>query len=404
MEAVYKNEIIDDEKVNEVMKKLQELFNDVTFDVSSTEVTYNSEERIEKRFEDYKKQFDGRSMVKIIPTGIDLLDASFDNLSGFESGRVYLFGGAYGSGKTRLMTFFAMNAYRLGYNVLHITIENSIFDVEKLYDSIVLKMPIDELYRILRKSLTSDQAVKELQGIKTIIKNTLANNDHYLEIKKFRPHRVNMALIESYVKRKIVSGEKKPDMIILDHVDLMIPNVKDYHDEYSKGESIINDVKDFVERYNIILLSPTQFNREGIKVNSTTSSDNLPPVRGEGVAGSLAKLKASDFYITMNQNDNESLDNICRLYIDKNRFGISRVIIPIIFDKGTMDVKPLYPTDSKFNFNSSVINGINKLMRRMNNEQYINNNNVEILNNDSIDDMSNYDTILFQENGDNFDI
>ena len=350
--------IVDEEEFKEIINKIEELYEDMTFDKEIEESEYSNPEYIEKRYEELIKRLTDPTQTKIISSGIPLLDACFRTLNGFESGHIYIFGGPYGLGKTRLMVYFGSVAYLSGANVLHITIENKKEDVEMIYDSRFLQIVPEDIYSVIIKSKNIESAKEHVKGIIKSLKELVMNRDNYLEIKKFKAYNVSAAHIENHIRRKIANGYKKPDLVIIDHIDIMIPR-QGYTDKlFQKGELVTADIKELAEKYNLVILTPSHIGREGVKKNiknDKKGSDHkgLNVIGGEGISRSMAKNELADFICTMNQNPVEASRGIIRLFVDKNRNGIDKMIIPIKMDKGIVSIKNL--DDNELNEMSEVI-------------------------------------------------
>lgn len=353
---------VDDSTFFDTIKKIEGLYSNITFDHISSESTYSDETTIEKRFQQKLDRIIGKNHGYIIPTGIELIDATFNNLKGMEAGCIYMISAPYGIGKTRFVTGIGANSYINGYNTYHVTIENKKEQVESLYDIALTGVTIEEINNILINSLDGETAKKELEVIKSILKDIYTSRKNILEIKKFQPYKTSASLIENFIKRKMSSGSPKPELLIIDHMDIMIPNQGFITDLFQRGELIVGELKDLAERYTCAILVPTQLGREGVKNNRTNK--NSATAGGETVSRSLAKNELVDFHATLNQNDEENIKNLMRVFIDKNREGWSRVVIPVHFDKGRLRITSLTKENELVEFDETIVMHVNRLLVR----------------------------------------
>ena len=354
--------IVDDSTFSDTIKKIEGLYSSITFDHISSESTYSDAETIDSRFQQRIDKIVGKKHGYIIPTGIELVDATFNNLKGMEAGCIYMISAPYGLGKTRFITAIGANSYINGYNTYHVTIENKKEQVEALYDISLTGVTIEEIYNILIKSLDDEMAKKELAVIKSILKDIYTSRKNILEIKKFQAYKTSSSLIENFIKRKMSSGSPKPDLLIVDHMDIMIPNQGFISDLFQRGELIVGELKDLAERYMCAILVPTQIGREGVKNNRTNK--NSATSGGESVSRSLAKNELVDFHATLNQNDDENVKNLMRIFIDKNREGWGRVVIPVGFDKGRLRITSLTKENELIDFDETIVMHVNRLLVR----------------------------------------
>lgn len=355
---------VEEATFTDVLEQIEKLYNEITFDYASTEATYSDASRVESRFEERMKKITGQSTNLVIPTGIDLLDACFQN-GGVETGCVHMFGAPYGKGKTRFVTAMGAYAWQTGRNVYHITIENKRDDIESLYDYAILGISSDELNGIIRRSAKNDEdAIKKYREIRSMLSETIRSKSNILEVKKFQPYKVTAAMIEAFIKRKMGTSPK-PDVVIIDHLDIMMSNHGFITDMFQKGELIAGEVKDLSERYNFATYTPTQVNRGGVKTNRMNSTKDTNTLGGEDTSRSMAKNELVDLYVTVNQNDKEVTKNRMRLFVDKNRHGIDRMIIPIHFDKGTLAIRTLKRPEELLDYSDDIKQHVELLMSRL---------------------------------------
>jgi len=330
-----------DENLQALLSKVNTLYMDINFDNITQEIDFSNPEDTEKRFNEYIDMIVDEEKHKPIKTGIKLLDAVFD-IKGLRRKNLYMISAPYGIGKTRFVIYMGANIFKQGFNVYHITIENDKTEVSFLYDLHFLGLSYDE-FRAFVKNQGREKAKELINTIKGVMNAYKQEYGNVLEIKKFSPYKVSARDIELYINRKMEAGYPKPDVLIVDHIDILMPNKGNAKDLFERLELITSELKDLAERYNIAVIVPSQLNREGAK----SSKGGLSIGGGEMVSRSMAKNELTSFHMTLLQSPEESVYDYMRIYIDKNRFGLQRCIFPIVFDKAKIQVEDVI-TDEDF--------------------------------------------------------
>jgi len=113
-----------------------------------------------------------------------------------------------GGGKSWCLTAIGTAAIKLGYNVLHYTLELSESYVGKRYDATFSGIPIDRL-ELDRGTL--EKTISDLPG--------------NLIIKEYPMKKASVSTIEAHIQKCTDLGVK-PDLIIIDYLDLLKSNRK----------------------------------------------------------------------------------------------------------------------------------------------------------------------------------
>jgi replicative DNA helicase len=116
--------------------------------------------------------------------------------------------------------------------------------------------------------------------------------------------------IESHI-RKCTDLGHKPDLIIIDYIDLLKSNRKsvDVKDEI---DDVYTAVKGMARELNTPIWSVSQVNRAGAK-------DDI--VEGDKAAGSYNKIMIADFIMSLSRKRADKLNKTGRVHIMKNRYG-----------------------------------------------------------------------------------
>lgn len=130
----------------------------------------------------------------------------------------------------------------------------------------------------------------------------------------------------------------KPDVVILDYLDLMVSRHKDYNkDDYTRQKYVANEIRGFAKNENVLVFTATQTNRSG------NSSGETQVATLNSVAESYAKQFSMDYIISINQSDAERLatPSRFRFFVAKNRNGPKHQILTCEVNYDTMRVKEI---------------------------------------------------------------
>ena len=142
---------------------------------------------------------------KILEIQSQLLGTDFNTLlqGGLGNGDFGLIFGNPGGGKSWCLVALGGYAVRMGYNVLHYTLELGEDYVGRRYDSFFTQIPVDRI-------------TKHKDKVEEILPQVPGN----LVIKEFPTGKATIHTIESHIKKCIDLGIK-PDLILIDYVDLL---------------------------------------------------------------------------------------------------------------------------------------------------------------------------------------
>lgn len=130
----------------------------------------------------------------------------------------------------------------------------------------------------------------------------------------------------------------KPDVVILDYLDLMVSRNKEYNkDDYTRQKYVANEIRGFAKNENVLVFTATQTNR------SASGGGESQVATLNSVAESYAKQFSMDYIITINQSDMErqSIPPRFRFFIAKNRNGPKHALITCEVNYDTMKVKEI---------------------------------------------------------------
>ena len=233
---------------------------------------------------------------------------------GLGNGDFGLIFGNPGGGKSWSLVALGGHAIRMGYNVLHYTLELGEDYVGRRYDAFFCDIDVSKIV-LHRKKV--DEIIPQLPG--------------RLIIKEYPTGRATISTIESHIS-KCVSMGIQPDLIIIDYVDLLSSR-KRTRERKDEIDDIYTSTKGLAKQLNIPVWSVSQVNRAGAK-------DDI--IEGDKAAGSYDKLMISDFAMSLSRKKEDKVKKTGRLHIMKNRYGMDGLSFSLKADtsKGHFEVFP----------------------------------------------------------------
>lgn len=220
---------------------------------------------------------------------------TFNDLTqgGYGKGDLVLLFGNPGGGKS--WGVMAMGAYAaaLGYNVVHYTLELSEGYVGKRYDAIFSGIDVDKLTEH-RKDV--EESISKVKG--------------KIMIKEYPPKRASLDTIEAHLQQMEHQNEFKPDLIIIDYLDLL--RTKGRKERKDEIDDVYTDAKGLAKQLMIPIVSPSQANRTG------ADEDIL---QAKNAAGSYDKIMIGDIIISLARGRKDKVNGTGNWHFIKNRYG-----------------------------------------------------------------------------------
>ena len=240
-----------------------------------------------------------------VPTPWD----KFNNLmqGGLGNGDFGLIFGNPGGGKSWTLVALGGFAVKLGYNVLHYTLELGEDYVGRRYDAFFTGKPVDTLFKSRDKI---KEVVKELPG--------------QLIIKEYAPGQATVNTLRAHIQ-KCNDLEFKPDLIIIDYVDLL-SSKKRTQDRKGEIDDIYVSTKGLAKELQLPIWSVSQVNRAGAK-------DDV--IEGDKAAGSYDKIMITDVAISLSRKKEDKVNGTGRFHFMKNRYGMDGMTFSVVADTST---------------------------------------------------------------------
>jgi replicative DNA helicase len=213
---------------------------------------------------------------------------------GLGNGDFGLIFGNPGGGKSWCLVALGGFAVSKGYNVLHYTLELGSDYVGRRYDAFFTGIGVQN---IAQHKDQIEAKVNTLQG--------------QLIIKEFPTGKATISTIESHIN-KCIDLDFKPDLIIIDYVDLLKSKRRN-SERKDEIDDIYISTKGLARELNLPVWSVSQVNRAGAK-------DNI--IEGDKAAGSYDKMMVTDVAISLSRKKEDKVNGTGRLHIMKNRYGM----------------------------------------------------------------------------------
>lgn len=236
-----------------------------------------------------------------LPTGIEWMDK-------ITSGGIYRNGHFLGVivaapnvGKSIILSNLAFNFLMQDLNVLIISLEMSQNVYARRITSLVADSCIDTL------GYYADEARSNIEKFRKEHPNAK------LIIKEWPSAGATPNTIDAYIET-LIQKDMKPDVIILDYLNLLKPSNYHYAGEkqHIQVGYITKEVRGLSTKYEIPIFSATQSNRSGYE-NTETSLTNI--------SQSTAVAEDADFIIGAYRYDEDLLNGTLRMKVIKSRLG-----------------------------------------------------------------------------------
>lgn len=225
-------------------------------------------------------------------------------LGGGDFGLIF---GNPGGGKSWSLVALGGFAVKLGYNVIHYTLELGADYVGRRYDAFYTGIGVQNIIKHKNKV---EEAVSGLQG--------------QLIIKEYPTGKASINTIESHIK-KCIDLDFKPDLIIIDYVDLL-RSKKNNRERKDEIDDIYISTKGLARELNLPIWSVSQVNRAGAK-------DDI--IEGDKAAGSYDKMMVTDVAISLSRKRQDKVNGTGRFHIMKNRYGMDGMTFNVKADTST---------------------------------------------------------------------
>jgi DNA replication protein DnaC len=266
-------------------------------------------------FKDFEKRQNERRLKdpdlydERIPSGIHEFD--YYTRGGFKKGTSFLALGRSGTGKSTLLRWIAINAARLGKKVVLFSLEGLREETLEALDSAWTSTPLDKMEFGNLEVNKLKEIEKSLQGVLN------SGGEIYVHSSEgFDGMSIEQSNATVHEIRKLYGDV---DMVLFDYLELFdVESVKvgkDSSGERRRREALANKITDMAIEHRCVTGSATQAN--DIPPN-LYNNENFVLTR-TNVSEFKGVIKPFSYFFTINQTEDESDQNVCRLYCDKFR-------------------------------------------------------------------------------------
>lgn len=205
-----------------------------------------------------------------VSTGWPTLDNKL--FGGMNRGELNIFAGGSGSGKSLFMQNIAINWATAGLNGVYLSLELSEGLCAMRMDSMVANVSTREIF-------------KDLDTIELKVK-MVGKKSGSLRI-KYMPAQSNVNQIRAYLKEIQIQTGMKPDFIMVDYLDLVMPVSAKVSpsDLFVKDKYVSEELRNLAKEFNILMITASQLNRGAVEEIEFDHSH---------ISGGLSKINTAD--------------------------------------------------------------------------------------------------------------
>lgn len=187
---------------------------------------------------------------------------------------------------------------------------------------------------VLAEHIKINEIKDHKEFIERIVKQVKKTYKKQFLIVEMAPDECSVAHIYALLDSLKRTKSWKPDVIVIDYMDLMVSRNNSYNsDDYSRQKHVANEIRGLAKNENLLIFTATQTNR------SAASGEEVADLTK--AAESFAKQFSLDYIVSLNQSQSErkAVPPRMRMFVAKNRNGPKHVTINCSVDYETMLVK-----------------------------------------------------------------
>ena len=180
-----------------------------------------------------------------VSSGLKSID---EKIYGLNRGEINIFAGASGMGKSVFLQNFAINLFQQNMNVVYISLELSEGLTAMRIDSMLTGYALKEVFKRI-----DDVEIKVVQA------GRKSGSFHIRQM----PQGTRVNDIKAYLKNYEIQTQQRPDVLIVDYLDLLFPNDKkiDVSNLNIKDKFVTEELRGLGVERNMIVISASQLNR-----------------------------------------------------------------------------------------------------------------------------------------------
>ena len=236
-----------------------------------------------------------------------------------------------GLGKSNILANLGYNFLKQNLKVVVISMEMSQNVYLRRFDSLISKIDIDEL----GFSSMTPQLYERVTNFYTV--------DYpgaRLLVKEFAPGSKSAKNIETFVEKLVEVKGWKPDVLIIDYLNLIKPNATNAKGDasmYQDGKVVSEELRALSYRLEIPIITAVQCNSSGF---------NTADIGMQNIAESRGIAHTADFIAGLYQTEEEQDDGVFHMKVLKSRLG-DKKNLRFEFDKHTMEFRDINDVGDK---------------------------------------------------------
>ena len=274
-----------------------------------------------------------------VSTGWPSIDRKL--FGGFNRGELNIFAGGSGAGKSLFLQNMGVNFALEGMNVLYISLELS----EALTAMRIVSMLTGVATRDVFKNLDDIEMKVKMMGKKS----------GRIQI-KYMPSGKNANDIRSYVKEWSIKNKCKPDVLLIDYLDLLMPlSIKvSPSDLFVKDKYVSEELRNLAMEMQCVFVTASQLNRAAVEEIEFDHSH---------ISGGLSKIQTADNVIGIFTSRAMKERGRYQIQFMKTRSssGVGQKV-DLEFDVDSLRIRDLAEDEQQSwqSTGSSIVNGIKK--------------------------------------------
>ena len=222
---------------------------------------------------------------------------------GLGQGDLGMIAGGPGGGKSWALVALGAQAVKLGYTVIHYTLELSEKYVGRRYDACLTEIPVGDI--VLHKDKVKDK-VENLRG--------------GLYIREYPAGQATVNTIHAHLE-KCKQQNIEPDLIIIDYADLLTSKAS--KEKRDKLDDIYTNLRGLATEMKLPIWTASQVNRSGAREDI---------IQGDRMAESYTKMMITDFAMSLARSAEDKENGTGRWHIMKNRYGADGITYDSVMD------------------------------------------------------------------------
>tara|TARA_R110002074_G_scaffold79715_1_gene179556 strand:- start:1027 stop:2445 length:1419 start_codon:yes stop_codon:yes gene_type:complete len=277
-----------------------------------------------------------------VSTGWSAVDKKL--FGGFNRGELNIFAGGSGAGKSLFLANLGVNFAEKGLNVLYLTLE--------LAESLV-SMRVDSMIT----GISTREVFKQIDDVEIKVR-MIGKKSGAFQV-KYMPSGKTPNDVRSYIKEYEIKTGKKVDVLLIDYLDLLMPNGAKVSAEnlYIKDKFVSEELRNLAMELNTVFVTAAQLNRGAVEEIEFDHSH---------ISGGLSKIQTADnvFGIFTSRAMRERGRYQIQLMKTRNSSGVGQKI-DLAFDLDTLRITDCDEDDDD-NYNSapsgasSIVNNLKR--------------------------------------------